>query len=67
MMVYEKVIMQKQFNRGIKYLIIERPVHDPVIFILIPCAYTHAEDGVKNGFTTLTFYSISTIQLHEDL
>jgi len=40
MTAYEKVIMQKQFSRGIKYRIIERPEHDPVICILMPCACT---------------------------
>jgi len=58
MTAYEKVIMQKQFCRGIKYHIIERPEHDPVICILMPCICTHVEDGVKNGFTTLTVYCI---------
>jgi len=58
MTAYEKVIMQKQVSRGIKYRITERPEHDPVICILMPCASRHVEDGVTNGFTTLTVYSI---------
>jgi hypothetical protein len=58
MTAYEKVIMQKQFSRGIKYRIIEGPEHDPVICILMPCACTQVEDGVTNGFTALTVYSI---------
>jgi hypothetical protein len=58
MTVYEKVIVQKQFNRGIKYLIIARSECDPVVCILMPCAYTHVEDGAKNRFTALTVYSV---------
>jgi len=58
MTAFEKVIMQKQFSRGVMCCVIERPEYDPVICILMLCACTHVEDGVTNGFTTLTLYSI---------